>query len=259
MPEAGQYIWSMAQPPPDTDPPTPDFTPLPGKQPSYWAALAEGIASVRKGLSLTYQHQRKRGTRRSPQAISEPGYFTDQPSRGQVTIQYPQEQLPVPDTGRYRLYMETPDCIGCDQCARICPVDCITIEKVKAVDELPPAADGTKVKFYLPTFDIDMAKCCYCGLCTVVCPTECLIMTKSYEFSTPNREELIFHFGNLTPEEAQQKQADWDAHEAEQKRLKAEALVAAKKKKEQDAARQAATSPGEGRGSSASPSDTPAT
>jgi len=89
---------------------------------------------------------RKPGNANKPQRqlthVLDPAAFTQPP--GPVTLQYPAQQVPIPDTGRYRLYMETEDCIGCDQCARICPVDCITIEKVRAVDELGLTSDGSR-------------------------------------------------------------------------------------------------------------------
>jgi NADH-quinone oxidoreductase subunit I len=170
------------------------------------------LKSLGSGLGLTWKHIRRLRYRRVPKAIGEAHYFMQ--SDGPVTIKYPQEQIPVPDVGRYRLFMETDDCIGCDQCARICPVDCITIEKIKAVDVIGSTSDGTKKRFWLPTFDIDHAKCCFCGLCTTVCPTECLIMTRAYDYSEYDRDNFNYHFGNLNPEEAAKKQADYDAHEA---------------------------------------------
>lgn len=200
---------------------------------AYFATWAHSIRTVWRGLGLTHRHLTQgRKRRRTPQGLDQPGYFAQPP--GAVTIQYPREAIPVPDVGRYRLYVEIDDCIGCDQCARVCPVDCIDIQKVRAPEDLALTSDGTKVKFWLPTFDIDMAKCCYCGLCTVVCPTECIVMTKSYDYADADRQNLNFHFGNLTPEEAVIKQAEWDAHEAEQKRLKAEALAKAKAAKATD-------------------------
>lgn len=189
---------------------------------NWFHEIAYSLRSLTQGLGLTYKHFRRLRNRRRPEAVAEGSYFS-QPD-GPVTIQYPQEQIPVPDVGRYRLYMETEDCIGCDQCARICPVDCITIEKVKTADVIGVTSDGTKKRFWLPTFDIDMAKCCYCGLCTVVCPTECIIMTRSYDYSEYDRENFIYHFGNLTPEEAAAKQAEYDDWEA----AKAAAKAAAK-------------------------------
>ena len=52
-------------------------------------------------------------------------------------------------------------------------------------------------------FDIDMSECCYCNLCTYPCPEECIFMTGGpnesrhsidYEFSEPERTDLIYHF-----------------------------------------------------------------
>jgi NADH-quinone oxidoreductase subunit I len=177
------------------------------------------VKSLLAGMLLGLKHLRKLFVRRKPVSIQNPAYF-QQPSQALVTIQYPQEQIPVPNNGRYRLYMETEDCIGCDQCARICPVDCIDIVKIKATDVIGTTSDGSKKRFWLPVFDIDMAKCCYCGLCTVVCPTECLIMTKSYDFAETDRQSFIYHYGNLTPEQAAVKQAELAAFEAAKKAAK---------------------------------------
>ena len=186
---------------------------FPMKRPMNWLyEVRATLSSLGTGLRLSWMHFRRLRNRRTPEAIAEKSYF--QQSDGPVTIKYPQEQIPVPDVGRYRLYMETEDCIGCDQCARICPVDCITIEKIKAVDVIGITSDGTKKRFWLPTFDIDHAKCCFCGLCTTVCPTECIIMTRSYDYSEFDRDNFNYHFGNLSPEEAAAKQAEYEAHEA---------------------------------------------
>jgi formate hydrogenlyase subunit 6/NADH:ubiquinone oxidoreductase subunit I len=190
------------------------------KRPGYFKAIIVAAATLLKGLGLTGRHMRQQ-KRRQPMSVANPGYFK-QPD-GPVTILYPREAIPVPDTGRYRLFMETPDCIGCDQCARVCPVDCIDIVKIKAVEDLGLTTDGSKKRFWLPVFDIDMAKCCFCGLCTVVCPTECLTMTKNYDYATQDRQDFIFHFGNLKPEEALEKQAELAAFEAAKTAAKAAA------------------------------------
>ncbi len=195
----------------------------------YGKAIKSGVGTTRRGMGLTWRNLRSSG-QEEPRNIQDPNYFDQQ--GGTVTVEYPSQRIPVPDTGRYRLYTEIEDCIGCDKCARVCPVDCITIEKVRTKDDLGLTSDGSKKSFYFPTFDIDMAKCMYCGLCTVVCPTECIIMTKSYDFSTTDREDFIHHFGNLGPAETAEKQAEWDKYEAERKAAKAKALAAAKAKKE---------------------------
>ncbi|MCS7297686.1 MAG: 4Fe-4S binding protein [Bacteroidia bacterium] len=117
---------------------------------------------------------------------------------GAVTIAYPREHLPVPENGHYRLSVMIEDCIGCDLCARICPVSCITIEKEKSPALLGYTSSGAPKRFYLPRFDIDHALCCFCGLCTVVCPTECLIMEPVYAYATNNRADLVLRFGERT-------------------------------------------------------------
>ena len=176
-----------------------------------------------KGMRLTLEHFLRiiGKVPAKAKSVQNSNYFEQQ--NGTVTIQYPKEKILVPDVGRYRLYLETDDCIGCDQCARICPVDCITIEKIKAPDVIGITSDGTKKRFYLPVFDIDMAKCCYCGLCTVVCPTECLIMTTEYEFADYNREHFLYKFGNMTEEEVQQKKNEIAIYEEAKKAAKSAA------------------------------------
>ena len=43
--------------------------------------------------------------------------------RKPVTTMYPHQRLELPERTRNRLYVNMDDCIGCDQCARACPVD----------------------------------------------------------------------------------------------------------------------------------------
>lgn len=176
------------------------------------------IQNLWSGLKLTFQHLSKLNKRKPVVSIQNSQYF--QQADGLVTIKYPKEHLPVPDIGRYQLHLDIEDCIGCDQCARICPVNCIEIETIRSVQDLGMTSDGTPKKFYLPKFDIDMAKCCYCGLCTVVCPTECLIMLKEYDYAAVNIQELNFHWNDITPEQAEEKRKEWEAYELAKKEAK---------------------------------------
>jgi NADH-quinone oxidoreductase subunit I len=141
-----------------------------------------------------------------------PGYFDD---GGQFTVRYPEEKFDVPPLGRYKLDVEIDDCIVCDKCARVCPVDCIDIEAVKAPAVWGTTADGTGKRLYAARFDIDMAKCCYCGLCTTVCPTDCIVMTPEYDFPTLNLESFNYAFSNLSEAEIAQKKADYETFVAE--------------------------------------------
>ena len=106
------------------------------------------------------------------------------------------------------------DCIGCLQCERACPVDCIKIDTIK-----PPkdsefdcgiTSFGTQKKLVVPRFTIDMSECMYCNLCVYPCPEECIYMVGGpnddkheidYEFSQYSRDGLIFEFADATDED----------------------------------------------------------
>ena len=175
---------------------------------SYWSNISITIRTLRKGLSITFHHLRKAVKTRKSRNIQDPAYFRE--THGINTIQYPHETLPVPDTGRYRLHNEIDDCIVCDKCAKVCPVNCITIEPIKSSEEIGKTSDGTTKRIYAAKFDIDMGKCCFCGLCTTVCPTECLTMTKTYDFSVFDIREHVYEFADMTAEEINNKKADWE-------------------------------------------------
>lgn len=192
---------------------------------SYFKDIRAGIRTTLKGLSLTLRHLKNATHRRTPQGIADATYFDQQ--NGLVTLQYPHEQLPIPDNGRYRLRNEIDDCIVCDKCAKVCPVDCITIDAIKATEEVGRASDGSPIRLYAATFDIDMAKCCYCGLCTVVCPTECLTMDKKFDYSEFELGKLTYQFSNLTPEQADEKRSAYEQFLREKEEQKA-AQIAAK-------------------------------
>jgi NADH-quinone oxidoreductase subunit I len=160
-----------------------------------------------------------------------------------VTIQYPEVKLQLPERERNRLYMNMDDCIGCDQCARACPVNCIEIETVKSLPEedLGKTSNGKKKALWVTKFDIDFAKCCYCQLCVFPCPTECIYMTDVYEFTEFERKDLIYSFVTLTPPEIEEKKNNFAELEAEKAAKKAEAAAEAAKKKAEAA--KAAESP----------------
>lgn len=153
-----------------------------------------------------------------------------------VTIQYPSVKPELPERERNRLYVNMDDCIGCDQCARACPVDCIDIETVKSVpgDDLGVTSNGKKKALWVTKFDIDIAKCCYCQLCVFPCPTDCIYMTDVYEFSEFERENLVYDFVTLTEEEKVEKKKNFEEFTIKKE---AEKAAAAKKKAEEEAAK----------------------
>jgi formate hydrogenlyase subunit 6/NADH:ubiquinone oxidoreductase subunit I len=178
---------------------------------TYWNDLFNALRSAQRGLRLTWRHLSGSASRFSGNSridITQPDYFKHQ--QGITTVSYPSERVPVPEVGRYKLDVEMDDCIVCDQCVKICPVNCITIEPIRAVAEFGKTSDGTAKKIHAAKFDIDMAKCCFCGLCTTVCPTECLTMTDEYAFSTYDLKEHRFAFGIMSEAEILEKKKEWE-------------------------------------------------
>ncbi len=167
----------------------------------YFKNIYDGIVTALIGMRITFSH-----------------LFTPA-----VTIQYPHEKPKLPERARNRLYVNMDDCIGCDQCARACPVDCITIETVKGLptDDIGKTSQGKKKALWVTKFEIDIAKCCYCSLCVWPCPTECIFMTDIYEFSEYDRNKLIYNFATLSREEVQQKKDNYAKFEAEKVAQKA--------------------------------------
>ncbi len=173
---------------------------------SYFRNVWDGVMTVLIGMKVTWKH------------LFVPA----------VTIQYPDVKLTLPDRARNRLYVNMDDCIGCDQCSMACPVDCITIETIKSTPDvdLGLTSVGTKKRLYVPRFDIDIAKCCYCGLCVPPCPTDCIVMTDVYEFSEYERQNLIYSFATMSPEQIDQAKTKLTAYEKEQAAKKAASAAA---------------------------------
>lgn len=169
-------------------------------KPSYLSLVRTALKATLTGLRLTLSHFKKSTSQAEPVNIKEDNYFKNF-EKGLQTIQYPHESLPVPDNGRYRLHNEIDDCIVCDKCAKVCPVNCIDIEAIKDTEVYGHTSDGTPKRIHAAKFDINMAQCCFCGLCTTVCPTECLTMTKTFDFSEYDFEDHIYAFANLSDED----------------------------------------------------------
>jgi len=140
----------------------------------WLADVWEGFSTVLVGMKITWRH-----------------LFVKK-----VTLHYPEEKWSLPPKSRMRLFMKYEDCIGCGQCARACPVQCIYIKADKRPPTQPAifAANGQGIKLDVTVFDIDMSLCCYCNLCTYPCPTDCIYMTPEYEFATTDLTNHLYHF-----------------------------------------------------------------
>jgi NADH-quinone oxidoreductase subunit I len=197
----------------------------------YFGQIAETTSSVIEGLLLTLKHLFASRNSRKQQFVQAIDYFNHDTQEGIVTLQYPKFKLPVPAIGRYELDCIIEDCIVCDKCAKICPVNCIDIVAIKSPESIGETSDGTTKRIHAAKFDIDMAKCCFCGLCTTVCPTECLTMTNEYDHSTFTVGEMNFSFATMSVAEIALAQTTLEADKLAKEAAKQakEAANAAKK------------------------------
>jgi NADH-quinone oxidoreductase subunit I len=167
-----------------------------------------------------------------------------------VTLQYPYEKKKLPGWQgsaekvftRHKLEVDIDDCIGCLQCQRACPVECISIETIKTLpdEDLGKTTTGNPKRLWVAKFEINMEKCCYCGLCIYPCPTSCIHMTDDYEYSVFDKEIHTYQFGLMTEEEAAEKRAESDAAQkklAEEKKKAAAAKKAAEEKEKAEGAK----------------------
>jgi len=191
--------------------------------------IIKGFTTAWTGLRITLRHLFASHRKREILPASDANYFKQ--LEGTNTIQYPHQKLPIPEVGRYQLDVEMDDCIVCDLCAKVCPVNCIDIEAIKATEAIGQTSDGTTKRLYAAKFDIDMAKCMYCGLCTIVCPTECIVMTNQYDKSVFELKDLTYQFSDMAPEVAAEKRRELEQQQAEKQAAK----LAAMQKKEGNA------------------------
>lgn len=182
----------------------------------YFSNIWAGIGTALVGMKITWGH-----------------LFSKK-----VTRQYPDSYHPIHDGGmpefsRNRLFTDMELCIGCLICARNCPVNCIMIETIKASKDDPEAVkmNGDKVTLWVNKFDIDFAKCMFCNLCTEECPTDAIYMTQEFEYTKYNRDELLYHFAVMTPEQIEAKKKIMEEEKAKktaEAAAKAAASAAAK-------------------------------
>jgi NADH-quinone oxidoreductase subunit I len=97
-----------------------------------------------------------------------------------VTLMYPEQKPQWPE--RFRgVHRFIPDlCIVCNQCARVCPTDCISLSGTRGPDK----------KMRIDTYDINFDICILCSLCTDVCPTESVLMSDTFELASYSRDNF---------------------------------------------------------------------
>jgi len=203
----------------------------------YWQDIWLHTKTIATGLRITFSYLRR------PEEI--------------VTVQYPHELDVIPERHRGIHYLETDVCILCDQCSRVCPVDCIEIEGTRAkVDDVPGFYKGAKGCSF-DKFTIDYSRCIFCNLCIEVCPVDCIHMGKEWDLTGYTRAEMV---KNLLTDRIFSKQdqallssarktvielEEKDRREKEEKKKAAAAAAAAAKAKAAEAPKPAEAKPAE--------------
>ena len=143
-------------------------SPAPGAARAGWRSFRETL----RGLKTTF--------RRIPE--------------GTVTVEYPEEKVPVYPRfrGRHKLHRfedtGLEKCVGCSLCAAACPADCI---RVVAAENTPENRVSAGER-YAAVYEINLARCIFCGYCEVACPFDAITMGHDYELSDHDRADLIF-------------------------------------------------------------------
>ncbi|MEE8576604.1 MAG: 4Fe-4S binding protein [candidate division Zixibacteria bacterium] len=113
--------------------------------------------------------------------------------RHAITIQYPEERWEMPEGSRGIVVLLSDkesgelNCTSCMLCMRACPTAAIQIVAPRGEDK----------KRHLNSFDIDFTLCCFCGLCEEACNFCAIKMAPMYEYSTVNKEDLVWDMKKL--------------------------------------------------------------
>jgi NADH-quinone oxidoreductase subunit I len=154
----------------------------------YGIGILKGLGVVFKHLVETYVDDIRWLGRR---------YFNDEAlqvrqspkGRGVFTVQYPEEKLSVPENFRYTPFLlyeineegqREHRCTACGICAKVCPPQCIWIERASDPESGRPIPKPTN-------FFIDIDICMNCGFCAEYCPFDAIKMDHDYEIASYDR------------------------------------------------------------------------
>jgi len=165
----------------------------------YGSGILKTLAVTFKRIVDTYLDDLRWGKKRyhTDEGIA---YRMSKDARGIFTVQYPEEKLPVPEEFRFvpfLVYDHDEDgnkkyrCTSCGICAKVCPPQCIWIERGTNPKTGRPIPDPAE--FYI---DVDL--CMNCGLCAEFCPFDAIKMDHDYEISVFDRfANNIYDLGKL--------------------------------------------------------------
>lgn len=162
----------------------------------YGLGIIKGLGVTLKRFVETYTDDIKWLGKRyyTPEGLA---HRSSKDAKGIFTVQYPEEKLPVPEEFRYipfLVYDEGEDgekinrCTACGICAKVCPPQCIWIERMTDPETGRPVAEPK-------AFTIDIDICMNCGLCAEFCPFDSIKMDHDYELASYGR--TVYHLDDL--------------------------------------------------------------
>ena len=203
----------------------------------YGKGILKGLSVTWKRFWDTYTEDISWMLRGKKRYNTEEGirHRSSKDTKGIFTVQYPEEQLIVPEEFRYvpfLVYDEGTDgkkeirCTSCGICSKVCPPQCIWIVRTNDPSTGRPVPVPTN-------FYVDMDICMNCGFCAEYCPFDAIKMDHdfdiaSYDRNVYNLDKLLKpakYYAEIRPENYTREEEARKAKEAA-KAAKAEAAAA---------------------------------
>ncbi|GAB6157659.1 NADH-quinone oxidoreductase subunit I [Desulfotomaculum varum] len=131
-----------------------------------------------------------------------------------VTVQYPEERLPLPDRFFGRPEFDYDKCIACNMCVNACPNQVIKLET--ATVEKKKVVTG---------YEFDLQYCLFCGFCQEACPKDAIKFTKDFELTRYHRSAVKMAF--VQPDMVERKKSEIKQAAAEKAAAEAAKALAA--------------------------------
>ena len=94
---------------------------------------------------------------------------------GRVTLPYPFVPMEPKPGFRGKIAVDADLCFGCGGCANVCPASAIVVSDTGQLQRV--------VEFF-------WSRCTYCGRCEEVCPEGAIRLTRQFETSTNNPQDM---------------------------------------------------------------------